>query len=263
MRTFVTAIALVVVAAGVFYFGRLTATPSRAEVTIVPPAAPEAAEPASAEPLEAAVPVQAEIAKVTAEEAMKQKRYDAALQAAMLAVNLAPEWAEAYAARANAYLALATTQPQAIPNFSNTFWSGMTDGTSVQVRLLGNGRFECEGDICAEAEGRWSADGGSVQLAYDDGDTVEEASLEGGRLVGHGRLRSGGGRYPLSWASKDVKLLSKDEYEKVEKWLRAATDDFETYLKLNPQAPDRATVILSIAQLKVRAAAVREAKARL
>lgn len=247
-----------VLSAAAFAVGWMTAgqsrQPARPQVPVrarVPP------------PLAKGPSVDAEILKATAEEAARERRYPEALAAVNKAISLAPDWAEAYAVRARIHAALAGTGAQAVQALEGTTWSGLSDGTSVQIRFLPGGVFRCTGDICPSETGRWTRDERSVRLDYDDGDAVEVGALEGNTLSGTGQTRSGGAPWTWSLSLRGAKPVSREQGVLMEASLNSASEDFETYLKLDPQASDRASVVLTIAQLRVRAAAIREARMKL
>lgn len=231
----------------------------------LPPAAPSGPGPTPAIDAGALLPtLEAQIALATSTELLKQGDLAGALESADRAIVLAPEWPEAYRGRVAVHQAVADAQGVGrAAALEGTRWTGVSDGTRIGLRFQPQGRLTCAGDICPTETGRWSRDGGSVTLLYDDGDTVEVGTLEGQRLSGFGYARSGGPRWKFSLGTVDFPAVEPGALRRGEQALDAASLDLETYLRLAPEAPDRANVVLTIAQLKVRAARVREERDRL
>jgi hypothetical protein len=224
-------------------------------------AAPAAAPAASGAAVEAAkIPLEAEIAKATAIEATKAKRYDEALVAADKAVSLAPEWAEAYLARARAQLAKADLRgedPAAgsakLSALEGTSWSLINFGDPQTWRFMAQGVLRCDGE-CPDKVGTWRVDGNSVRATLANGTlvgTLEDPTHLKGTGSDPTTQESWNFSGTLKEPGKKIAPSPKDGSSKV---LEAAAADLESYLRLAPKAVDREDVLSTIGQIKVKLA---------
>jgi hypothetical protein len=243
MRVLSTIVLVALAGAVGFAFGRVTARP-RAIVSAVPDAGP---------PPGFKAPLEAELALATAREATGQQRYAEALESANRAIEVAPGWADAYSVRAKIHLALAGPSVPAPARLEGSAWAGLSDETSVELRFFPGARFLCVGAICPAEEGRWRLDAGAVRLDYDDADTVEEGTLDGGRLTGKGRARSGGSAWTFDLQPVGGKAPTKEQCGQFARSFERAAADLERSLELDPAAPDRAATIAQIARTRLRA----------
>jgi hypothetical protein len=183
---------------------------------------------------------------------MKSGRLVDALAAANQAVQLAPEWAEAVYVRSGIHGALSNW----LVDLSGTVWRDAEAVKTVFRFFPDGGATEWWPEQPADwlGQGKWTLDGGTLELSFPSADRTYRASWDG--KVMRARFRNGAGSgVPFTFvpstepASLGWRMTLAARAEHVE----AASVDLARYLQLRPDAPDRPEVVRVIALLRVEA----------
>jgi hypothetical protein len=225
-------------------------------------------------------PLEAMVANATAVEAAKLQQWPDARRHADKAITAAPEWSEAYFVRSGILIALAgpTTaldklkafeselmtrghlDVDAVTLLTSTEWEGKGSthgvvGSAVRVAFSPRGkvtlRFEDRSEYVAftiKDGGAWAtlSTGSRVTVTPVDG-MLELKEQEPDHPPAIWKL------WPVSPDKVPSTAPSGDALRNAAVLLASAARDLETYLRLRPDAPDKATVLQAIAQLSIRA----------